>query len=80
LGWGYKLTKSYVSLLGCEKKEREYKNFRMALFSIVLVLGIAGAASTVTLTDETLFTATGMTQAEEVIGDRVISHRFLRAS
>jgi hypothetical protein len=29
----------------------------MALFSIVLVLGIAGAASTVTLTDETLFTA-----------------------
>jgi len=54
--------------------------FRMVLFSIVLVLGMAGTASAVTLTDVTLFTATGTTQAEEVIGDRVISHRFLRAS
>ena len=40
----------------------------MVLFSIVLVLGMAGAASAVTLTDVTLFTATGTTQAEEVIG------------
>jgi len=52
----------------------------MVLFSIVLVSGMAGAASAVTLTDVTLFTATGTTQAEEVLGDRVISHRFLRAS
>jgi hypothetical protein len=42
----------------------------MVLFSIVLVLGMAGAASAVTLTDVTLFTATGTTQTEEVIGDR----------
>lgn len=52
----------------------------MVLFSIVLVLGMAGAANAVPLTGVTLFTATGTTQVEEVIGDRVISHRFLRAS
>jgi hypothetical protein len=39
----------------------------MVLFSIVLVLGMAGAASAVTLTDVTLFTATGTTQAEDYV-------------
>lgn len=39
----------------------------MVLFSIVLVLGMAGVASTVTLTDVTLFTATGTTQAEDYV-------------
>lgn len=43
------------------------KKFRMVLFSIVLVLGMAGAASAVTLTDVTLFTATGTTQAEDYV-------------
>ena len=39
----------------------------MVLFSIVLVLGMAGAASAVTLTDVNLFTATGTTQAEDYV-------------
>ena len=71
-----------AGIAGLSVRDRETRRLQVGgcSVSIVLVLGIASAASAVTLTDVTLFTATGTTQAEDVIGGRVISHPLLRAS